>query len=64
MSCGPATRAWILPRNPKPTFAQLEAILGRERFVVLDIMAERPLADALAQIDADLDAAVYNSTSA
>ena len=54
----------ILPRNPKPTFAQLEAILGHERFVVLDIMAERPLADALAQIDADLDAAVYNSTSA
>jgi len=56
--------------NPTAYFAHFDATWAPEtpieqvRFVVLDIMAERPLADALAQIDADLDAAVYNSTSA
>ncbi len=46
----------ILPRNPKASFAQLDAILGHERQLALAIMAARPLADALARIDADLDA--------
>lgn len=49
----------ILPRNPKATFAQLDAILGDERHLQLDIMAGYPLADALAQIDAELDAGRY-----
>jgi MoaA/NifB/PqqE/SkfB family radical SAM enzyme len=46
----------IVPRKPAATFAQLDAILGDESWLEVDIMAERPLADALARIDADLDA--------
>lgn len=45
----------ILPRKPGPTFAQLTAILADLPRLGVSIMAEQPLAHAVALIDADLD---------
>lgn len=50
-----ATYVDILPRKPAPTFAQLDAMVGDIRRLNVEVMAEHPLAHAIALIDADLD---------
>lgn len=45
----------IVPKNPMSTFAQLDAMYGDRPRARSGIMAARPLADAVARIDADLD---------
>lgn len=50
------TRLEILPRDPFAACAQITAIYGDQRRAELDLSPSRPLADAVARIQADLDA--------
>lgn len=45
----------VIPRRPRSAITQLDRILGSQRRVEVEVMTARPLADALARIEHDLD---------